>query len=86
VLAVQDVEYTREVAGASSSAGMPSIAWASTPRLLSAASTLRPESSDTSRSAELPPITTATRPNRAGSAMRTGALKPGITVVITRSL
>ena len=52
---------------ASSSAGMPSIACASIPRASSAASTLRPESSDTSRSAELPPITTATRPNWAGS-------------------
>jgi len=45
------------------SAGMPSTACASTPRACSAASTLPPEFSETSRSALAPPISTATRPN-----------------------
>ena len=51
---------------------MPSTASASTPRERSASSTLRPESSDTSRSELVPPISTATRPNAAGSVIFSG--------------
>ncbi len=57
---------------AATSAGMPSTAVASTPRRCSASSTLRPESSDTSRSDDVPPSSTATRPNWAGSWMSSG--------------
>src|SRR3989449_5342280 len=45
---------------------------ASMPRDCSASNTLRPESNDTSRSLELPPSSTATRPNTAGSVTRSG--------------
>src|ERR1700755_611744 len=48
------------------SAGMPSTAYASTPRRTSASRQLRPESSDTSRSEEVPPMSTATRPKSPG--------------------
>ena len=54
-------------------AGMPSTACASTPRDLSASRTLRPESSDTSRSEEVPPISTATPPKARASTIRLAA-------------
>ncbi|KAG0740418.1 hypothetical protein G6F31_020190 [Rhizopus arrhizus] len=63
---------TPPAASSLASAGMPSTANASMPRACSASSTLRPESSDTSRSLELPPSSTATRPNTAGSVTRSG--------------
>src|SRR5688572_1487116 len=49
---------------------MPSTAYASTPLRCNASRQLRPESSDTSRSEDVPPIKTATRPKSLGLVMR----------------
>src|SRR5690348_12259279 len=68
-----NTRWQRLFTNSATNAWMPSTAYASTPWRCRASRQFLPESSDTSRSDDVPPISTATRPKSRGLVIRFGA-------------